>query len=107
MVEAHYPQLQLHVDGEWLSAGPRPARPVVNPATGAVLGELPLATADDLDRALEAAERGYKVWKRSSVEDRGKVLRTAAGLLRERAERIARVATLEQSGRGCNQGLVS
>lgn len=96
MVEARYPQLHLHIDGEWLPAGTRPTQSVVNPATGAVLGELPLATGADLDRALEAADSGYKAWKRSSVEDRGKVLRGAAALLRERAEHIARVATLEQ-----------
>ena len=38
---------------------------MVNPATGATLGELPLATAADLDRALDTAARGYRLWRRT------------------------------------------
>ena len=61
-------------------------------ATGAVLGDLPLADADDLDRALVAAERGFRLWKKSTADERSRVLRGAATLLRERIERIARTA---------------
>jgi succinate-semialdehyde dehydrogenase/glutarate-semialdehyde dehydrogenase len=50
----------------------------------------------DLDRALAAAERGYKVWKRATAEERAKVLKGAARLLRERIEHIATVATMEE-----------
>ena len=58
-----YPQLALLIDGEWLSGGGRATVPVINPATEAVLGHLPLATAADLDRALAAAERAWPVWR--------------------------------------------
>jgi succinate-semialdehyde dehydrogenase / glutarate-semialdehyde dehydrogenase len=91
-----YPQLRLHIDGEWLGAGRRRTQRVTNPATGASLGELPLADAPDLDRALQAADRAFRQWKRSSVEERARVLKGAAQLIRERTERIARVATLEE-----------
>jgi len=96
MTRADYPTLQLHIDGEWLGVGSRRVHQVINPATGAVLGDLPLVDAQDLDRALEAAERGFQVWRRSTTEERGRVLRGAATLLRERVDRIARIATLEQ-----------
>jgi len=91
-----YPELKLHIDGEWLGVGQRRTHRVINPANGAGLGELPLADAADLDRALQAAERGYRLWKRSTAEERGRVLKGAARLIRERIDHIARVATLEE-----------
>jgi hypothetical protein len=45
-----YPDLHLHIDGEWLEAGSRRVQAVINPATGATLSELPLVDAADLDR---------------------------------------------------------
>ena len=91
-----YPELKLHIDGEWIGVGKRRTHAVVNPATGAVLGELPLADAADLDRALAAADRGYRLWKRATADERGRVLKGAANLIRERVEHIARVGTLEE-----------
>ena len=91
-----YSDLKLHIDGEWLSAGSRRTHRVINPANGSTLGELPLADTADLDRALQAAERGYRLWKRSTSEERGRVLKGAAQLIRQRADHIARVATLEE-----------
>ena len=44
----------LFIDGYWLSGEGRASHQVVNPATGAVLAELPLATTADLDAALDA-----------------------------------------------------
>ena len=55
-----YPKLHLHTDGEWIAAGDRRTHTVINPATGAGLGDLPLADAADLDRALDAAQRAYR-----------------------------------------------
>src|SRR4029078_10266210 len=94
--ETGYPELKLHIDGEWIGAGKRRIHPVVNPATGAVLAELPLVGADDLDRALAAADRGFKLCKRATAEERAKVLKGAANLIRQRVDHISRVATLEE-----------
>ncbi len=91
-----YPALELHIDGEWLGAGRRRTQRVVNPATGGSLGELPLVDAQDLERALQAAERAFTRWRRSSPEERSRVLKGAAQLIRERAGRIARIATMEE-----------
>jgi succinate-semialdehyde dehydrogenase/glutarate-semialdehyde dehydrogenase len=91
-----YPELKLHIDGEWVGTEHRRVHRVVNPATGGTLGELPLADAADLDRALTAAERGFRQWKRATAEERGRVLKRAAQLIRERVEHIARVATMEE-----------
>jgi len=96
MSHAYAPRLALHIDGAWEDAGARDTHRVVNPATGAILGELPLATTDDLDRALDAAARSYRIWRAKSADEKGAVLARAAALLRERADRIAAIATMEQ-----------
>ncbi|TLY60776.1 MAG: aldehyde dehydrogenase family protein, partial [Gammaproteobacteria bacterium] len=91
-----YPELHMIIDGEKIPVGHRRAHTVVNPATGAALGALPLADAADLDRALAAAQRGFRLWRDAAPQQRAAVLAGAARLLRERQEQIARIATLEE-----------
>jgi succinate-semialdehyde dehydrogenase/glutarate-semialdehyde dehydrogenase len=90
-----YPDPYLLVDGERLGAAGRRTIPVVNPATGEALGQLPLATPADLDRALQATQKAWPAWRALGPQVRGKILHKAADLLRERSEAIARLATLE------------
>lgn len=90
-----YPELQLFIDGEWISKGSRTSEQVLNPATGEVLGELPHATTADLDRALAAAERGFKVWSGYLPEKRSEILRKAAGILKQRGDQVTKVASME------------
>lgn len=96
MSRSYDTRLSLFIDGERLGTEGRSTHTVVNPATGQPLGQLPLATAEDLDRALEAAAKGYRIWRARTADERGNVLAGAARLLRERAERIATIATLEE-----------
>ncbi|MDE2561413.1 MAG: NAD-dependent succinate-semialdehyde dehydrogenase [Sphingomonadales bacterium] len=91
-----YPQLHMMIDGEKVSGGGRRTFAVVNPATGETLGELPLADAADLDRALETARRGFRIWRDSTPHQRAAVLQGAARLMMERQEELARVATMEE-----------
>jgi succinate-semialdehyde dehydrogenase/glutarate-semialdehyde dehydrogenase len=91
-----YTDLALHIGGAWLNGDGRQGEDVVNPATEKPLARLPHAGAHDLDRALEAAQNGFKLWRATSAYDRAKVLRKAANLVRERAETIARIMTQEQ-----------
>ncbi len=90
-----YPELQLFIDGEWISKGSRNSENVINPATGETIGVLPHATQADLDRALAAAERGFKVWSAMLPEKRSEILRKAADILRRNGEQVTRVATME------------
>ncbi|HEY0745079.1 MAG TPA: NAD-dependent succinate-semialdehyde dehydrogenase [Steroidobacteraceae bacterium] len=91
-----YTDLKIFIDGERVGTSGRQTVRVVNPATGDALSELPLATPADLDRALDAAARGFKRWRSASAAERGNVLAGAARLLRERIEKIATIATLEE-----------
>jgi len=91
-----YPDVLLLIDGVWTKAEAGRSLPVANPATGEVNGTVAHASRGDLDRALEAADKGFRVWRKISAYDRAKLMRKAADLLRDRAERIARLMTLEQ-----------
>ena len=91
-----YPALHMMIDGERVAGGGRRTFAVRNPATGATIGELPLAEVADLDRALEAAARGFARWRHAPAAQRAAVLEGAARQLEERKEEIARIATLEQ-----------
>jgi succinate-semialdehyde dehydrogenase/glutarate-semialdehyde dehydrogenase len=91
-----YPQLHMIIDGEKIPVGHRRTHAVINPATQEILGELPLADAADLDRALETAAKGFQIWRNSTAQQRAAVLQGAAKLMMERQDAIARIATLEQ-----------
>ncbi|MFM8623677.1 MAG: NAD-dependent succinate-semialdehyde dehydrogenase [Betaproteobacteria bacterium] len=91
-----YPQLSLYIDGEFIHGGGRKEQDILNPATEQVVGKLPHATREDLDRALAAAARAFESWKKSSPLERSKVLRRAGELMRERAGEIGRGITLDQ-----------
>ncbi len=94
--DSGYCELKLLIAGEFVDGGGRAKQPVINPASGETLGEVPHATPADLDRALEAAARNFPKWRAIAPVERGRILRKAADLLRERTERIARIATREE-----------
>ena len=74
----------------------RPADlPVLNPATEDEVGRLPHADRSDLDDALEAARKGFRVWSKTPPVERANVLLKAAALMRERQEEIAAAITAE------------
>lgn len=91
-----YPEVGLFIDGTWAPASGGRTLDVRNPATDEIIGSVAMASEADLDRALAAAERGFKAWRKVSAFERGKVIREAARLMRERAGRIAGLLSLEQ-----------
>ena len=90
-----YPNTQLFIDGTWQNAAAGRTMAVVNPASGDNIGTLAFAEQADLDHALEAAEKGFRAWRKVSAFDRSKIMRKAADLLRQRADAIAPLLTLE------------
>jgi len=88
-----YPELKLFIAGKWRTCASDMA--VVNPATEEVLGRLPCASKNDLDDALDAAQKGFDIWSRTSPRERADTILRAARLMRERQEEIATSITLE------------
>lgn len=90
-----YTDLALYIDGNFIGKGARDCLEVINPATEEVIGHLPCATTEDLDRALDSAQRAFQKWRYSSPLERSRILRRVAELTRERVEEIARNITLD------------
>ena len=90
-----YANLELYIDGKWTPGNGR-GEDVINPATEKPLARLPHASKAELDQAIEAAKKGFAVWRATSAYDRSKIMRKAADLIRERHEAIAKVLVQEQ-----------
>jgi succinate-semialdehyde dehydrogenase/glutarate-semialdehyde dehydrogenase len=88
--------LKLFINGSWRVGEGRDCASVVNPATGDAIAEVPLATAADLDAALDAAQTAFAQWRAVDVDARAAILHKAAGLIRDRTELIATLLTREQ-----------
>ena len=67
--------------------------PTVNPATGAVLADVEVAGAPEVDRAVAAAKAAQPKWAAITGMERGHILKRAAALLRERIAELALVET--------------
>jgi len=91
-----YDSLYLFIGGKWIDTDGRKTLTVRNPATEEVIGQVPLATADELDLALEAAQQGFEQWSKTVPAERARVLKRAADLILERAAHIAAQMTLEE-----------
>jgi len=91
-----YPNTQLFIDGQWQDAADGRSLAVFNPATGKEIGRVAHASKADLDKALAAAQKGFETWRDMTAAERSKIMRKAAGLMRERAEAIGRLLTQEQ-----------
>ncbi len=90
-----YEKLELLIDGEWTQGSSGKSEDVLNPATDEVLGELPHASKDDLDRALEASQKGFELWRSKCAFERQTILEKAARLMEDRIEEMATNLTLE------------
>ena len=91
-----YPDLSLYVDGAWLRDGGREQLEVINPATGAVIGLLPVATVEDIDLAVSSAQRAFLQWRDVTPLERAKVLQSIAMRIHNAALALACIITLEQ-----------
>ncbi|GAB3568974.1 NAD-dependent succinate-semialdehyde dehydrogenase [Amycolatopsis endophytica] len=87
---------QLFIDDQWTDAADGRTIPVHNPATGEVIGTVAHAGIPDLERAVESVRRGFETWRNYTPAKRSRIMRKAAALMRERADEIARLMTLEQ-----------
>lgn len=92
----NYPNTQLFINGRWCDSQNGQTRAVVNPATGQLIGQVACADYADLEEAAQAAQQGFEIWRDMPAIERAKIMRHAAGLLRERSQRITFLLTTEQ-----------
>lgn len=85
----------IFVAGDWRQPRGEGAFEVIDPATESVLASMRMASPDDLDEALAAAQRGYEVWRGVSPWERGTLLHRVARTIREQTDAIAETMSIE------------
>lgn len=86
---------QFYVNGTWEAPQGSALHPVMNPATGQTLAEVPYASEADIDRAVRSAHDAFLKWRDVPVVDRVQVLYRFKALLEEHAAEVARILTSE------------
>ena len=89
------PKASHFVDGAYLEDAAGAAIPVIYPASGAEIAAVHEATEAVAEAALAAAARAQPAWAALKPVERGRVLIRAAAIIRERAEELARLETLD------------
>ncbi|MAZ34742.1 MULTISPECIES: NAD-dependent succinate-semialdehyde dehydrogenase [Thalassospira] len=87
---------QAYIGGEWVDAPDGKTEQVTNPATGEVLGTVPVLGRDAVAHAIEVAEKAQKQWKKRTAKERSAILMKWYDLMMENQEDLARLMTAEQ-----------
>ena len=75
MTQTYDADLSLFIGGSWKVGEGRDLFPVVDPARGETIAEVPLATPADLDEALAVADKAFVTWRNTAPEARAAVLK--------------------------------
>jgi lactaldehyde dehydrogenase/glycolaldehyde dehydrogenase len=89
------PNFRMRVGEAWVGPEGRDTTQVINPATGKPIADVPVATSEDAQAALEAARRAQPAWAALTHGERAGYLRRVAELVRADDERLARIVSLE------------
>lgn len=87
--------LKLLVGGDWIESKATDFGQVANPSTGELIARVPMCKSDDVNMAVEAAQKAYPDWRETPVVERARVMFKFKSLLEEHYEEIARSVTRE------------
>jgi aldehyde dehydrogenase (NAD+) len=86
---------KLYIDGAWVPSTGSETVDVTNSTTEEVMGRVPQATADDVDKAVQAAKAAFEGWAQTSVEERGKYMQRIGEGLQARTQEVANLVAQE------------
>ncbi len=84
-----------YYDGDWQVPSTRETIAVISSASEEAVARVPRGTADDVDRAVKAARRGFATWSRVPVEERAQWLEKLAAAAKTRVPQIAEAISHE------------
>ena len=88
-------QYKMWIGGKWVDAESGKTYPVFNPATEAEIAQVPLGGKADVDKAVAAARKAFPIWSKKSQAERSDIAMKIAALLRDNAEELGRIDTLD------------
>ena len=99
----HHPQqstgfttAKLLINGEFVESKTSHWQDIVNPATQEVLGQVPFATAEEVNAAIAAAQNAFASWRQTPIQARMRIMLKLQDLIRTNLKSIAQVLTAEQ-----------
>ncbi len=87
--------LSHYINGEWFGDPAAERLPVLNPATGESVGAMPIATAETVDRAAQAAHQAFTSWRSVPPIERARYMFRLRELLVQHTDELARLITIE------------
>ncbi|MCP4954912.1 MAG: NAD-dependent succinate-semialdehyde dehydrogenase [Photobacterium aquimaris] len=84
------------INGEWINAYSGKSTVITNPATTDVIGHVPLMGVEETRTAIEAADKAYRQWSKTTAKYKATVLRQWYDLIVENTAELATILTLEQ-----------
>src|SRR6516164_4166640 len=88
-------RLQNYVNGTWQKSGAAESLKILNPASAAVLAEVPLSSAVEVGQVVDAALKAFPAWRRTPVGERIQPLFKLKALLELNLDQLARTITDE------------
>ena len=88
-------EIMNYIGGKWQNSSSAEYQDVVNPATGEVMGRVPLSSANEIDMAAQAASIAFSKWRQTPANDRVQFLFKLKNLLEENFAELARTITME------------
>ncbi|MCH8292005.1 aldehyde dehydrogenase family protein [Candidatus Poribacteria bacterium] len=86
--------MRMHIGGEWIDKSEKIE--VLHPFDGSVVDTIPKGDLNDVEKAIDTAERGAKIMAKMTGYERYEILHKVAELMVERTEELARTITLEE-----------
>jgi acyl-CoA reductase-like NAD-dependent aldehyde dehydrogenase len=96
--------LPMRIGGREVQASDGSVLDAVDPATGRVLGRVPHATADDVDRAVTAAKAAFEDWRRTEPAQRSAALNELADRIADHATELAMLDVADNGSPGLRRG---
>ena len=84
------------IDGQWVTTTPHGTSDLRNPANGELLARLPRCKEEETTRAIVAADRAFRSWRKTTAKHRSQVLYRWWQLIVENKEDLATLITLEE-----------
>jgi betaine-aldehyde dehydrogenase len=82
---------EMFIGGEWVAGSGNESQPIINPATGETIAEVPKGTEADVDRAVKAARKAYTEWFETTPRERSEMLLKLADAILADADEMANI----------------
>lgn len=93
---SHFMREANLIGGQWVQADSGATIDVINPATGLKLGTVPKSGKAETTRAIEAAQKAFESFKKTTAVERSKMLRALHDAMMDNQQPLAELLTMEQ-----------